>query len=397
MNPDANLNYIYQSLGITSNKTLKDIIDEKKEERSIASDKQLATLLGINIDTLNRILKGENQKVDIISFIKISHFLELSIDETVKVYVATLQPDAVINIEDTKKANFIIKNFDLDGLKSIGFIKNKTDFKAIEKRIINYFNISSIYDYEDKVALPLYSKSNLSSNDLMNIFWIKSAYSHLEDMHNPNEFNPNDFKSLLSKIRPYSRLESNGLLTVIRALYVVGINVIVQKYVSKTSVKGATFIVNNKPCIILTDLYGRYDLLWFTLFHELCHIYYDLEELKSLSVHLSGAPDLLLLNEDRANMFARTMLFSDEKMNYIRSHINNHFMVSKYAEEHGVHTSIIYGFYIYDQPKSKQSYLYGKFNKYLINSEIAIKYVKTGYLSENPREEVKQILEKISK
>ena len=231
----------------------------------------------------------------------------------------------------------------------------------------------------------------------MNIFWIKSAYSHLENMHNPNSFNPTDFKNLLSKIRPYSRLESNGLLTVIKALYVVGVNVIVQKYVSKTSVKGATFIVNDKPCIILTDFYGRYDLLWFTLFHEMCHILYDLEELKSLQIHLSGAPDLLLLNEDRANMFARTMLFSDDKMNYIKAHINNHFMVSRYADEHGVHPSIIYGFYIYDQPKSKQFSLYAKFNKYLINSEVATKYVKTGYLAEDPREEVKQILEKISK
>ena len=397
MSNDANLSSIYQSLGITSNKTLEDMIEDKKEERSITSDKQLAKLLGINIDTLNRIIKGENKKVDIISFIKISHFLELNIDETVKIYIATLQPDAVVDIEETKKANFIIKNFDLDGLKSIGFINSKTDFKAIEKRVLSYFNIKSIFDYEDVVAYPLYSKSNLSSNDLMNIFWIKSAYSHLENMHNPNSFNPTDFKNLLSKIRPYSRLESNGLLTVIKALYVVGVNVIVQKYVSKTSVKGATFIVNDKPCIILTDFYGRYDLLWFTLFHEMCHILYDLEELKSLQIHLSGAPDLLLLNEDRANMFARTMLFSDDKMNYIKAHINNHFMVSRYADEHGVHPSIIYGFYIYDQPKSKQFSLYAKFNKYLINSEVATKYVKTGYLAEDPREEVKQILEKISK
>lgn len=397
MNQDANLNYIYQSLGIANAKTLKDMIDDKKDERSITSDKQLATLLGINIDTLNRIINGENKKVDIISFIKISHFLELNIDETVKVYIATLQPDAVVDIEDTKKANFIIKNFDLDGLKSIGFIKSKTDFKAIEKRIITYFNIDSIFDYESKVAIPLYSKSNLSSNDLMNIFWVKSAYSHLESMQNPNDFNPDDFKKLISKIRPYSRLESNGLLTVIKALYVVGVNVIVQKYVSKTSVKGATFIVNQKPCIILTDFYGKYDMLWFTLFHELCHIYYDLEELKSLKIHLSGAPDLLLLNEERANIFARTMLFSDEKMNYIKAHINNHFMVSRYAEEHGVHPSIIYGFFIHDQPKSKQSYLFGKFNKYLITSDVATKYIKAGYLADDPREEVKLILEKISK
>jgi HTH-type transcriptional regulator/antitoxin HigA len=138
-------------------------------------------------------------------------------------------------------------------------------------------------------------------------------------------------------------------------------------------------------------------MLWFTLFHELCHIYYDLEDLKSSNYHLSGASDILLLNEDRANHFARTMLFSDEKMNYIKPNINNHFVVSRYAEEHSVHPSIIYGFYIYDQPKSKQQSLYAKYHKYLTTSENALKALKTNVIgSENPREEIRLIIEKIS-
>lgn len=398
MSEDANLNYIYDFLGINNQRNLNLVIQKKKEELSISSDNQLATLLGINIDTLNRILNGDNKKVDIISFIKISHFLELNIEETVKIYVATLKPEAIADIENTKVANFIIKNFNLDGLKSIGFIKNKTDFKYIEKRILTFFEIDSIFDYKDLVAYPLFSKSKRSSNDLMNEFWIKSAYNQLEKINNPNDFDFNDFKKLIPKIRPYTRLETNGLLTVIRALYVVGVTVIIQKYVSKTSVKGATFIVNGKPCIILTDIYGRYDLLWFTLFHELCHICYDLDELKSSNYHLTGAADILLLNEDRANLFARTMLFGEEKMNYIKPNIDNHFIVSSYAEEHGVHPSIIYGFYLYDQPKSKQQKLYGKFNKYLTTSENALKTLKTNVITaENPKEEIRIIIEKISR
>ncbi len=397
MSEDKGLDSIYQLLGINSKRTLNDIIEEKKEELSISSDNQLATLLGINIDTLNRILNGDNKKVDIISFIKISNFLELNIEETVNVYIATLKPEAITDIEETKKANFIVKHFDLDGLKSIGFIKSKTDFKYIENRIINFFDIDSIYDYKTLVAYPLFSKSKRTSSDLMNDFWIKSAYSQLEKINNPNEFNKEDFKRLITKIRPYSRLEGNGLLTVIRALYVVGVTVIIQKYVSKTSVKGATFIVNGKPCIILTDYYAKYDMLWFTLFHEMCHVLYDFEELESMKYHLSGAADILLLNEDRANKFARTMLFSDEKLNFIKPNINNHFLVSRYAEEHGVHPSIIYGFYIHDQPKKKQGSLYAKYSRHLTNSENALKSLKTNVMtSENPKAEIKLIIEKIS-
>lgn len=299
-------------MGINNQKSLKDLIEDKKEQLNISSGRQLSILIGINKDTLNRILTGESKKVDLISIIKISNFLDLRIEDTVKVYVSSLKAESISEIEDNRKANFIIRNFDLDGLKKIGFIKNKTNFKTIEERVLKFFGIDNIFDYNSFVAYPLFSKGKRSSKDLMNNFWLKSAYQHLERIDNPNDFDYEEFQKLIPKIRPYSRLESKGLLTVIRALYIVGVTVIVQKYVSKTSVKGATFIVNGKPCIVLTDYYARYDLLWFTLFHELCHVYYDIEDLERNNYHQSGYPDALLLNEDRANHFARTMLFSGE-------------------------------------------------------------------------------------
>ena len=396
MYKDADISSIYDLLGISNHKTVKDLIEEKKEQLNISSDRQLSQLMGINKDTLSRIISGESKKVDLISIIKISNFLDLKIEDTVKVYVSSLKPESISEIEGNRKANFIVRNFDLDGLKKIGFIKSKTDFKAIEERIINFFRIDTIFDYNNMVAYPLFSKSKRSSNDFMNDFWIKSAFENLDSINNKNEFDFDEFKKLIPKIRPYSRLETNGLLTVIKALYIVGITVIVQKYVSKTSVKGATFMVNGKPCIVLTDYYGRYDLLWFTLFHEICHIYYDLDDLKRNMYHQSGYPDALLLNEERANRFAREMLFSDEKMNFVKPSINNHHIVSEYSKQNNVHPSIIYGFYLYDNP-SKRSNLYPKFNKHLISSESAIKIVKMNiWTAADPREEVKRIMEEIS-
>lgn len=393
---DADISEIYSLLGISNQKGLKDLIEEKKDELNISSDRQLSQLMGINKDTFNRILNGESKKVDLISIIKISNFLDLRIEDTVKVYVSSLKTESISEIEDNRKANFIVRNFDLDSLKKIGFIKSKTDFKAIESRIVNFFRIPSIFDYNTYVASPLFSKGKRADSDLMNNFWLKSAYQNLEDINNPNDFDIEELKKILPKIRPYTRIERNGLLTVIRALYIVGVTVIVQKYVTKTSIKGATLLVNDKPCIVLTDYYGKYDMLWFTLFHELCHILYDMEDLKKNRYHLSGSPDLLLLNEDRANHFARTMLFSDEKMSFIKPNIKNAFVVSEYAKENNVHPSIIYGFYLHDNPEKRKT-LYPKFSRFLINSDVAIKQVKVNsWISEEPLEEIKKIKEIIS-
>lgn len=397
MKEDYQMKEIYNLLGISNHKSIKELIEDKKEELKISSDRQLSKVLGINKDTLNRIITGESKKVDIISIIKISNFLDLKIEDTIQVYVSTLKTESISEIEDNRKANFILRNFDIERLYKLGFLKTKTNFKEIEKRIINFFEIDNIFDYNNSVAFPLFSKTKRSADEVMNTFWIKAAYLQFEAINNPNEFDHQELKKIVTKIRPYTRLVDNGLITVIKALYSLGVTVIVQKYVSKTAVKGATFIVDNKPCIVLTDQYERYDLMWFTLLHEICHVLFDFEELSRKSYHLSGASDLLLLNEERANKFAREILFPEERMNFLKPNIFNSFLVSQYAEQNNVHPSIIYGFYLYDHPE-ESSVLYKKFNRFLIKSEIAIRSIKTNLwdTDESPGDQARKIIEKIS-
>ena len=92
---DDDISAIYDLLGISDQKTLKDLIDDKKESLNISSDRQLSSLVGINKDTLSRIINGDSKKVDLISIIKISNFLDLKIEDTVKVYVSSLKPESI--------------------------------------------------------------------------------------------------------------------------------------------------------------------------------------------------------------------------------------------------------------------------------------------------------------
>ena len=328
---------------------------------------------------------------------KISNFLNLDISKVIKLYVSSLKPELIEEIEDNRKANFIVRNFDLEALKKIGFIKNKSDFRSIEKRIVSFFGISDIFEYSSHVAFPLFSKAKKGAKDIMNDFWIKSAYLQFESIKNPHDFDYESLEDIIPKIRPYTRLEQTGLLKVVKALYLVGVTVIIQKYITKTSVKGASFIVDGKPCIVLTDYMGRYDILWFTLLHELCHVLYDMDDLIKNNYHLSGESDLLLLNEERANQFAKSILFSSEKLDYIKPFINNHHLVSNYAEKNNIHPSTIYGFYLYEN-KEKSKTLYPKFRKYLISSEKAIAPLSTNIWDEKNtvKEEIAKIITKIT-
>lgn len=155
-----------------------------------------------------------------------------------------------------------------------------------------------------------------------------------------------------------------GLFVVSQALYNIGITIIYQPYLPTVQVRGATFFVNNKPCIVLTDLQKNYPTIWFALIHEIHHILYDLEIIQTNAYHLSGELDLFLIGEDEANDFSREYLFSEEKSKYIAPFINNELIVREFAKKSQVHPSLIYSFYNYDRNNQGYHNAWSKYKKY---------------------------------
>jgi Zn-dependent peptidase ImmA (M78 family) len=120
--------------------------------------------------------------------------------------------------------------------------------------------------------------------------------------------------------------------------------------------------VNHKPCIVITDFNKNYATIWFALIHELHHVLYDLETIEKSRYHLSGEPDLFLIQEDKANDFAREYLFSEDKLRNIEAFIHNPIIVSKKAKEYNIHPSIIYSMFQYWKKEQGENY-WGAFKK----------------------------------
>ena len=126
--------------------------------------------------------------------------------------------------------------------------------------------------------------------------------------------------------------------------------------------RGATFSVNNKPCIVLTDYRGFYPTLWFALIHELFHVLFDWDEIITSCYHISDneSEQLSVMEKElEANDFAREYLFSKEKTTKIKSNINNISYINSFARDNHVHPSFIYVFYAYDVGK-KDSRAWGR-------------------------------------
>lgn len=397
---DFNINFTkiiepLNPIGINGNESIIEIFENRLKELSITKTQALE-LLVIDSNTLDPVLDKTAKRVDVATALKISSFLNLSIEDFFKIYIKDLSAEKIGELEKVKKANFIVSNFDLKNLKKVNFIKTikLSNLETIEERIIKFFGFDNIYNYKGANIGVAFSRTKRSSGDLMREFWINSAFAHFESINNPYSYNRDILLDLLPKIKPYTRNIESGLLNVIKALYHVGVTVIYQPYLPTMQVRGATFLINNKPCIVLTDFRENYPTIWFALIHELHHVLFDLEEIQKRTYHLTGEVDLFLMHEEAANDFAGEYLFSKEKRKYIESFINDEYIVNEFAKSSQIHPSFIYDFYMKD--KNAYATIYGKYNKYYPNVKNCIKAINTNvWQLETIEESVKILKEEV--
>lgn len=328
---------------------IREIFEQKLNDYNISKTKALK-LLNIDKDVFEEVLNGTAKQPNLINVLKLAEFLEIDITSFIQVVLKHQSADNIGSIENARKTTFLLKNFDVKTLTKLGFFGNEDDTSTLVEKVLSFFGFSSIQEFEQQLEEPLYSRSKRNFSDKMKDFWVKSAYQTFRVIDNPNDYDRNRLKDLIVKIKPYSQDLNDGLFTVCKALYNVGVTVIFQDYLSTTQVRGGTFIINDKPCVVLTDFNKKYPTIWFTLLHELHHVLFDFEIIKTNSFHLTGDNDLFLI-EEKADSFARDFFLSEEKFHYIKRHINNSFLVKKFAKENEIHESIVYSFFTWYQDK----------------------------------------------
>lgn len=335
--------------------TLEQLLQQKLEKSGL-NKTQFEKLAGIERKSLDSILSKTSKQTDINKLIKLGEFLDLSINDLLILHYHERPKEEIKELQESMDITFINKYFDLKTLSNLGFISKKDGLEDLKSRICNFFQLDSIYDYDKKLNDVLFSRTKKTYSDKMKDFWIKSSYKYFELINNKNDYDRKSLIDLIPKIKPYTRNVENGLKTVFQALFNIGITVIFQPSLPKTQIRGATFVVNNKPCIVITDFNKNYSTIWFALIHELHHVLYDLDIITKTSYHLTGEPDLFLLQEDRANEFASEYLISNEKMRYIEKLIHNKLMVSRFAEECQIHPCIIYSQFQWRQAELGNDY-----------------------------------------
>ena len=335
--------------------SLKELFERKLIELDL-NQTSVLNILGIQSRALTKILDGTQKLIDPTVLVKLAHFLQLPNEKVFKLYLDAVERNFPVETAPPEKIKFIRENFDLAVLKKAGFINSLTDFNHIEQRLLARLGLRSIFEYrKPPIDIAFSSGYFKQESSLTRGFWIKAAMACFEEIDNPNDYDREKLITLFPQLRWYTMNEERGISEVIRLLYRVGVTVIYQPPLQTLQLRGATFSVNDKPCIVLTNYVGFYATLWWGLIHELYHVLFDWDEILTNKYHLTDDSNEQLSVQERESMadnFAREYLFSNEKLKTLRPFIQDASYVGDVAKDNHVHPSIIYAFNAFDTGKN---------------------------------------------
>ncbi|MCK0137354.1 ImmA/IrrE family metallo-endopeptidase [Arenibacter sp. S6351L] len=354
--------------------TLEELFVNRLESLDIPKTTAL-NIMGMSVRTLDGILSGEQKMLDYTQLIKLSNFLGTDLEQIATLYLQKV--NEVHNVgNDINRTNemveFINEKFNLAELKKVGLIKSLTDYNDIIKSICNYFGLKNIFEYSEPDINVAFSSGKRAKRNCSIKNWVYLAEQSCIELRNPNIYSRDKLIDYFPQIRWQSMDVENGLVNVIKQLYQLGITVVFIPSFPSLHIRGATFMVNDKPCIALTDYVGFYPTLWFALVHELYHVLFDWDEIQLSNYHISQEGQKSLdsesQNEIEADNFAREYLFSKEKTKEAGSFINNQEFIKQYALSNNVDPSFVYVFYAFDAPNTDK-YAWGRAKKLNPNIE----------------------------
>lgn len=347
--------------------TLREAFEKRLHELR-TNQTAVQKLLNIERRTLNGILDGTQKRIDFDKLRQLAAFLKVPTEQLYQMHNTAMEQNFVPKDSPANKKKFIKEHFDLTVLKKAGFINSLDDFEEIENRIVSFFGLSQIFEYEKRSFDAAFSDpiaksgTRVKENNIENIrpksctettrdFWLTAAKKLATLLDNPYAYSRKSLIDYFPQIRWHSTNVQFGLLNVIKALFKLGITVIYQAPFSSLHLRGATFAVNNKPVIVLTDYKGFYPTLWHCLIHELYHVLFDWEDIKKNNFHLSeDVNELHKINgkETDADNFARDYMFSLKKLEEIKPYMQDGEYVQEVAQANNVHPSTIYVYYAFE-------------------------------------------------
>ena len=176
------------------------------------------------------------------------------------------------------------------------------------------------------------------------IAWLTAVCRLADEEKNISEFDREKKEIIMSQLRMFSTFNEGPKLAK-EFLQKVGIHLIILKHLPKTYLDGVSFALRkNEPVIGMTLRYDRIDYFWFTLFHELGHIFKHLSNNENKPIFDNLEIKANSKMEKEADSFAEKYLISDSEIKKAGLFENYHpEKIIKFAYQKQIHPAIVAG------------------------------------------------------
>ncbi len=158
-----------------------------------------------------------------------------------------------------------------------------------------------------------------------------------------NDYSEKKFKEVLPQLKSMMVSHPGGFFEAVqRICQEVGVKVVYTPALKRAPISGATRWIHDTPLIQLTNRYKRYDVFWFTFFHEVGHI------LKHGKKHIfledMDYSDKDLRMEEEANEFAAKWLLTQDEESIIKNALPlTEADIVSFAKRFHTHPAVIVG------------------------------------------------------
>jgi HTH-type transcriptional regulator/antitoxin HigA len=229
-----------------------------------------------------------------------------------------------------------------------GWIQGSSNVSILETEIIQFFGLQTIDD-EPSRRFAARKSTAYDSMTPPQLAWCYRARQLSAAVH-AIPFNRQRFAEGLPELRQMSRDESS-LRRLPAFLADVGVRLVVVEHLPKTKIDGVAFWLSEEekdPVVAVSLRYGRIDHFWFTLMHELAHIYHG--DVSGVDCNLVGKDaerfDKKPESERRADKWAANLLVPEDRLQTFVRRCKGRFSklkIRSFANEIGVHPGIVVG------------------------------------------------------
>lgn len=240
-----------------------------------------------------------------------------------------------------------------------GWIKGTKTPSELEDELKSFFGVSSLLDNPEIVQAARMSVHHEQARAALSA-WSHRAFAVSQSLQ-VNKFTRSRVPNLIKKLRLLFT-EPEEIRHVPRILAEFGIRFVIVEHLKGTRLDGASVSDSaSEPVISISLRLGRLDNFWFTLIHEIAHVYYEDGKRWDVNIMETKTDDD---TEIRADEFAQSTLIPPDQMESFIIRTTPLFSRNKivnFSRRMGVHPAIVIG--QLKHKLSKEEFGWGRFSR----------------------------------